>query len=92
MAYTVSSFKRSNVNDDVVFVTKNSRLIKSIYSLNAGTRKKIWQNKNFAKGGFGNRTFKINRLVTEKLLLQVSETTYVEENSQNLTKNLAQMR
>ena len=32
--YTLSALKKSNVYDDVVFITKNSRLLKSIYPLN----------------------------------------------------------
>ena len=36
-AYTVSALKKSKVYDDVVFTTKNSRLLKSICLLNAGT-------------------------------------------------------
>ena len=66
-AYTVSALKKINVHDDVVFITKiNSRLLKSIYSLNEGTCRSIWQNKNFALPGFGDKTFKINNSVTEK--------------------------
>ena len=62
-----------------------SRLLKSIYPLNEGVCRNIWQNKNFAIPGFGDRTFKVNRSVTEKLLRQTSETTYVEEHSQRFT-------
>ena len=35
-AYTASAFKKSNVYEDVVFLTENSRLLKSIYPLNEG--------------------------------------------------------
>ena len=44
-AYTVSALKKSNVYDDVVFITKNSRLLKSIYPLNEETCRSIWQKK-----------------------------------------------
>ena len=48
----------------------------------------MWQNKIFAIPGFGHRTFLVNRSVTEKILRQASETTYVEEHSQRfLAKN-----
>ena len=63
--FTVSALKKSNVYDDVVFLTENSRLLKSKYSLNEGVCRNIWQNKNFAIPGFGDRTFKVNMLVTE---------------------------
>ena len=66
VAYTVSALKKSNVYDDVVFTTKNSRLLKSIYPLNEGTCRSIWQNKNFALPGFGDETFKVNNSVTKK--------------------------
>ena len=36
-AYTVSALEKSNVYDDVVFITKNSRLLRSIYPLNKET-------------------------------------------------------
>ena len=86
--YTVSALKKSNVYDDVVFLTENLRLLKSIYPLNEGNCRNIWQNKSFATPGFGDRTFKVNMLVTEKLLRQTSETTYVEEHCQSfMTKN-----
>ena len=65
-AYTVSALKKSNVYDDVVFLTKNSRLLKTINPLNEGTYKNIWQSKNVAKTGFGEKTFKVNRSLTEK--------------------------
>ena len=67
-AYTVSALKKSNVYDDVVFLTENSRLLKSIHSLNEGICRNIWQNKNFAITAFGDRTFKNNSSVTEKIL------------------------
>ena len=85
-AYTVSALKKSNVYDDVVFITKNSRLLKSIYPLNEGTCRSIWQNKNFTLPGFGDKTFKVNNLVTEKILQRASETTYAEEHSQSFMK------
>ena len=84
--YTVSALKKSNVYDDVVFITKNSRLLKSIYPLNEGTCRSIWQNKNFALPGFGDKTFKVNNSVTEKILQRASETTYAEELSQSFMK------
>ena len=70
-AYTVSALKKSNVYDDAVFFTENSRLRKSIY-------RDIWQKKDFAILGFGDKSFKVNRSVTKKTLRQASETTYVE--------------
>ena len=85
-AYTVSALEKSNVYDDVVFITKNSRLLKSIYPLNEGTCRSIWQNKNFALPGFGDKTFKVNNSVTEKILQRASETTYAEEQSQSFMK------
>ena len=63
--YTLSAFKKSNVYDDVVFLTDNSRLLKSKYPLNEGFYRNIWPNKNFAIPGFGDRTFKVIRSVTE---------------------------
>ena len=84
----MSALKKSNVYDDVVFLAENSILLKSIYPLKEGNCRNIWQNKNFAIPGFGDRTFKVNRSVTEELLRQTSETTYVEEHSQCfMTKN-----
>ena len=86
--YTVSALKKSNIYDDVVFLTENSGLLKSVYPLNARVCRNIWQNKNFAIPGFGDWIFKVNRSVTEKLLRQTSETTYIEEHSQSfMTKN-----
>ena len=85
-AYTVSALKKSNVYDDVVFITKNSRLLKSIHPLNEGTCRSIWQNKNFALPGFGDKNFKVNNSVTEKILQRASETTYAEEHSQSFMK------
>ena len=61
------------------------RLLKSICPLNEGVCRNIWQTKNFAIPGVGERQFKVNRSVTEK---QSSKTTYVEEHSQSfMTKN-----
>ena len=85
-AYTVSALKKSNVYDDVVFITKNSRLLKSIYLFDEGTCRSIWQNKNFALPGFGDKTFNVNNSVTEKVLQRASETNYVEEHSQSFMK------
>ena len=85
-AYSLSALKKSNVYDDVVFITKNSRLLKSIYPLNEGTCRSIWQNKNFALPGFGDKTFKVDNSVTEKILQRASETTYVEEQSQSFMR------
>ena len=85
-AYTVFSPKKSNVYDDVVFITKNSRLLKSRYPLNEGTCRSIWHNKNFALPGFGDNTFQVNNSVTEKILQRASETTYAEEHSQSFMK------
>ena len=65
---TVSVLKKSNVYDDVVFLTENSKLLKSMYPLNEGVCRNIWQIKNFAIPGFGDRTFKVNRSVTERIL------------------------
>ena len=82
------ALKKSNVYEDAVFFTENSRLIKSIYPLNEGVCRDIWQNKNLSVPGFGNGTFKVDRSVTEKLLRQTNETTYVEEHSRSfMTKN-----
>ena len=85
-AYTASALKKSNEYDDVVFITNNSRLLKSIYPLNEGTCGSFWQNKNFALPGFGDKTFKVNNSVTEKILQRASETTYAEEHSQSFMK------
>ena len=78
-AYTVSASKKINVHDDVVFITKKKlktpKIKKSIYPINEGTCRSIWQNKNFALPGFGNKTFKINKSVIEKILQRASETT-----------------
>ena len=82
-AYTVSALKKSNVYDDVDFLTDDSRLLKSIYTLNKGVCRNNWQNKIFAKPGFGNRTFKVNTSLTETFLRQASETTSVAEHSQS---------
>ena len=85
-AYTLSALKKSNVYDDVVFITKNSRLLKSINPLNEGTCRSIWQNKNFALPGFGDKTFNVNNSITEKILQRASETNYVVEHSQSFMK------
>ena len=85
-AYTVSALKKSNVYDDVVFITKNSRLLKSIYPLNKGTCRSIWHKKNFALPGFGDKTFKVNNSETENILQRASRTTYAEEHSQSFMK------
>ena len=85
-AYTVSALKKSNVYDDVFFITKNSRILKSIFRLNEGTYRSIWQNKNFALPGFGDKTFKVNISGTEKMLQRASETIYDEEHSQSFMK------
>ena len=86
--YTVSALKKSNFYDDVALLTEILRLLKSIYPFNEGVCRTIWQNKNFAIPGFGDRTFKFNRSLTEKLLRQTSESTYVVEHSQIFkTKN-----
>ena len=82
-AYTGLALKKSKVNDYFVLLTENSRLQKSIDPLNEGVCRKIWQNKNFAIPVFGVRKFKVNRSVTETILRQASETTYVEEHSQS---------
>ena len=85
-AYTVSALKKSKGYDDVVFITKNSRLLKSIYPLNEGTCRSVWQNRNFPLPGFGEKTFKVSKSVTEKILQRASETTYAEEHSQSFMK------
>ena len=83
-AYTVSALKKSNVYEDVVFITKNSRLLKSLYPLNEGFCRSIWQNKNFALPVFGDKTFEQNQqFCNEKILQRVNETIYVEEHSQS---------
>ena len=85
--YNIGTLK-SNLYDDAVFVTKNSRLLKSIHPINEGICRYLWQNKNFDVPGFGDRTFKVNRSVTEKILRLARETIYVEEHSQNfMAKN-----
>ena len=86
VAYTVSALKKSYVYDDVVSITKNSRLLKSIYPLNEGTFRSIWQNKNFVLPGFGDKTSKVYNSVTEKIIQRASETTYAEEHSQSFMK------
>ena len=84
---------KSNVYGDVVFFTEKSRLLKSIYPSKEGVCRNIWQNKNFAIPGFGDKAFKVNRSVTEKFLRQTCETTHVEEHSQSLmTKKWARRR
>ena len=85
-AYTVSALKKSNVYDDVVFITRNSRFLKSIYPLNEGTCRSILQNKNFALPGLRDKPFRVNKSVTEKILQRTSETTYAEEQSQSFLK------
>ena len=65
-ANTVSALKKSNVYDDVVFIIKNSRLLCSIHPLNEGTCGSIWQNKNFALPGFGDKTYEVNKSEIEK--------------------------
>ena len=85
-AYIVSAFKKSGVYDDVVFIAKNSRLLKSIYPLIEGTCRSNWQNKSFALQGFGDKTFKVSNSGTEKILQRASETTYAEEHSQSFMK------
>ena len=37
--------------------------------------------------GFGDKTFKVNNSVTEKILQRASETTYAEEHNQSFMKN-----
>ena len=59
-AYSVSALKKSNVYDVVVFITRNSRLLKSIYPLKNGTWRGIRQNKNFALPGLRDKTYKVN--------------------------------
>ena len=44
---------------------------------------KFGRTQNFAIPVFGDRKFKVNRSVTETILRQASETTYVEEPSQS---------
>ena len=82
-AYSVSAIKKSNVYDDVVFLTEKSRLLKSIHPLDAVVCRNNWQKNKFAIPGFGDRTFKVNRAVTETFLRQASKTTYVVEPSQS---------
>ena len=65
-----------------VFLTENSRLLKSIYPLNEGTCSNIWREKNFAIPDFGDRTLKVNRSSTEKTLRRPGKTPYFEEHSQ----------
>ena len=89
--YAVSALKKSNVYHDVFFITKNSRLLKSIYSLNEGTCRSIWQNKNFALPGFGDKTFKVNNSVAEKILQRGSETTYAEEHNHFMKKKIVKV-
>ena len=74
-AYTVSALKKSNVYDNVVFLTENLRLLKSIYPLIEGIYRNLWQNKIFAITGFKDKTFKVNRSVTKKTLRHASKTT-----------------
>ena len=70
------------------FSQNNSRILKSKFPLNEGVCRNIWQNKNFATPGFGDMTFKVNRLLTETILQQASGTTYVKEYSQSfMAKN-----
>ena len=62
--YILSVLEKSNLYDDVVFLTENSILLKSMYSLNEVVCRKICQNQYFAIPGFGNRTFNVNSSVT----------------------------
>ena len=73
----------SSVYDEVIFLTENSRLLKSIYTLNEDACRSIRQNRNFVIPSFGEKTLKVNRSVIKKKLRQDSETTYVEEDSQS---------
>ena len=65
-AYIVSARKKSNVYDDVVYITEISRQLNTIYPFIEGACRNVWQNKNFALPDFGERTFKVNRSITEK--------------------------
>ena len=65
-----------------IFLTENSRLLKSIYPLNEGTCSNILRDKSFAIPDFGDRNLNVNRSSTEKTLRPPSKTTYVEEHSQ----------
>ena len=82
-AYTVSVLNKSNVYDDVVFITKNSRLLKSIYPLNEGTCRSIWQKKTLL---YQVLEIKPLKSTIQKILQRASETTYVEEHSQSFMK------
>ena len=86
--YIRCRYLKSNVYDNIVFLTEHSRLLKSIYPLNEGISRNIWQNKNFAIQRFRDITFKVNRSVIEKLLRQTSEVTYVEKHSQSFMEKL----
>ena len=75
---------KSNVYDNVVFLLGISRKAKSLHPLNEGVCRNIWQNENFSRPGFGDRTFKVNRSVSEKIIRHANETIYVKEHSRSL--------
>ena len=50
--FTVSALTKSKIDEDVIFLTEYSRLLKSIYPLNEGVCRKIWQSKNYCHTGF----------------------------------------
>ena len=66
VANTVPALKKSNVYDDLDFATENLRLLKSIYPLNKGISRNIWQSKKFAILVFGDRTLKVTKSVVFK--------------------------
>ena len=79
----MSALKKSNLYDDVIFLTENPRPLKSVHLSNRGNCRSVWQKKKFSIPGFGNRTFKVSNSVTEMILRQDSETIYVEHHSQS---------
>ena len=76
--YTQCLHFENIVCDNVVFLRGNLRPLKLIYPFNERTCRNIWQN-TFVITGIGDKTFEINRSVSEKILRRVSETIYDEK-------------
>ena len=65
---------------------KNSRTLESIYPLNKGTCRNVWQNKNCDLSGFGDANFKVNNSVKKKILRHASDATHAEKHIQSIIK------
>ena len=82
----MSALKKSNVYVDVVFITKNSRLLNSYIHLTREPVEAFGKTKTLLYKVFLDKTLKVNDSVTEQILQRASETTYVEEHSQSFMK------